>query len=152
MVSRRDFIKTSGALSAGMMLGARWQVAHAYSQSGNLANFVAPLRDVTAGGIPVATSDGPINYATGTAAHYSVTLEQFEDQLHPALPNPTRVWGYRASNTRAGANKHLGAIIVANRDAPVQITATNALPPAHIIPVDRTIMGAGGPAMGEPDN
>lgn len=148
MVDRREFIKTSVALGAGVMLGAKWQPVWAYSHSPALAKFVAPLRDVTAGGIPVATSDGVV----GTAAHYSLTLEQFTDQLHPNLPNPTRLWGYRPNNIGAGTNKHLGGIIVANRGTPVQITATNVLPPDHIIPVDRTIMGAGGASVGEPDN
>ncbi len=101
-----------------------------------------PLRDVTAGGIPLAASDGVINYATGAATHYSISIEQFEDQLHPNLPNPTRLWGYRASNIGAGANRHLGSIIAVKRGTPVQITATNNLPGAHILPVDSTIMGA----------
>ncbi|MFZ4649532.1 MAG: multicopper oxidase family protein [Rubrivivax sp.] len=48
-----------------------------------------------------------------------------------------------------GANKHLGGIIVANRGTPVQFTATNALPSTHIIPVDKTIMGA---EPGQPEN
>ena len=146
MVDRREFIKTSAPLGAGVMLGTKWQQAWAYSQSPNLAKFVAPMRDVTLGGIPVAASDG-VTYSGAT--HYSITLEQFEDQLHPSLPNPTRLWGYRASNTAAGTNRHLGSIIVASRGTPVQITATNTLPRNHIIPVDHSIMGA---EVGQPEN
>ena len=139
MVDRRDFIKASTALGAGALFGAHWQTVWAYSQSQALAKFVAPMRDVTAGGIPVAASDGA---GLGGAQHYSLTLEQFTDQLHPSLPNPTRLWGYRPSNVASGANRHLGGIIVANRGTAVQITATNALPPTHIIPVDHKIPGA----------
>ena len=145
MVHRREFIKTSAALGAGVMLGAKWQPVWAYSNSPGLAKFVAPMRDVTAGGIPVAASDGVV----GTATHYSLTLEQFTDQLHPSLPNLTRLWGYRPSNIASGLNKHLGGIIVANRGTAVQITATNSLPSSHIIPVDRTIPGA---EVGQPEN
>jgi spore coat protein A len=123
--------------------------AYAYSQSPGLAKFVAALRDVTAGGIPVAGSDGTVRHRNVRATHYSLTLEQFEDQLHPSLPNPTRLWGYRPSNIASGSNKHLGGIIVANRGTPVQITATNALPPNHIIPVDHTIPGA---ELGQAEN
>jgi len=139
MVDRRRFIKTSAAVGTTALFGAHWQHVWAYSQSQALAKFISPMRDVTAGGIPVAASDGA---GLSGAQHYSLTLEQFTDQLHPSLPNPTRLWGYRPSNIASGSNKHLGGIIVANRGTAVQITATNALPPSHIIPVDNTIMGA----------
>lgn len=139
MLHRRDFMKASTALGAAALFGTHGQPAWAYSQSQALAKFVAPMRDVTAGGVPVAGTDG---VGLNGATHYSLTLEQFEDQLHPSLPNPTRLWGYRPSNVLSGSNKHLGGIIVAGRGTPVQITATNALPPTHIIPVDKTIMGA----------
>ena len=49
----------------------------------------------------------------------------------------------------SGSAKHLGGIIVANRGTAVQITVTNALPPTHIIPVDRTLTGA---EVGQPEN
>jgi spore coat protein A len=77
-----------------------------------------------------------------TANHYSLNLEQFEDQLHPGLPNPTRLWGYRPGNVGAGTNRHLAGVFVAQRGSPIQVTATNALPSQHILPVDATIMGA----------
>lgn len=148
-MKRRKFLQTSAAAAAGTAaLLTMKRLGFAYSQSPGLAKFVAPMRDVTAGGIPIAASDGVL---LNGAQHYSLTLEQFTDQLHPSLPNPTRLWGYRPSNIVSGSNRHLGGIIVANRGTPVQITATNALPPNHIIPVDRTIMGAGGPPL-EPDN
>jgi anaerobic selenocysteine-containing dehydrogenase len=35
MVDRREFIKTSAALGAGVMLGTKWQQVWAYSQSPN---------------------------------------------------------------------------------------------------------------------
>ncbi len=66
------------------------------------------------------------------ATHYSIDIGQFEDQLHPDLPNATRLWGYGQ-----GANwRHLGGIIATKRGDPVQITFRNTLPPTHIIPVD----------------
>jgi spore coat protein A len=127
-------------------MGVPWRTAGAVAPSPGLAKFIQPLRDVGGAGIPVAVSDGMV----GTAVHYSIALEQFEDQLHPQLPNPTRLWGYRASNIAAGQNRHLGSVIVANRGTPVQITATNTLPAQHILPVDPSIMGA--PAPGQPAN
>lgn len=147
MVGRREFLKTS-TLGTLAVSGASWRPVWAYSQSQALAKFVAPMRDVTAGGIPVATSHF-VSGAPHAVQHYSLTLEQFDDQLHPGLPNPTRLWGYRPSNVAAGSNKHLGGIIVARRATPVQITATNSLPPTHILPIDKTIAGA---ETGQPEN
>jgi spore coat protein A len=67
-------------------------------------------------------------------------IAQFSDQLHPDLPNPTRLWGFGQGPT-AGF-RHLGGIIAAKRNDPVQITFRNKLPATHILPVDRTIMGS----------
>ena len=145
MTDRRQFIKAGASLGAGALLGSHWGMSWGYAPSPNLPKFVQPLRDVGgANGIPVAASDG----MRGSAVHYSLSLEQFEDQLHPQLPNATRLWGYRPSNAAAG--KHLGGVIVAQRGTPVQITATNTLPAKHILPVDATIMGA--PMAGSPAN
>ncbi|MEJ8834942.1 multicopper oxidase family protein [Ramlibacter sp. AN1133] len=147
MPDRRRFLQAGTALGAGVMFGAHWKSAWAYAPSPNLAKFIQPLRDVGGpNGIPVAASDG----VSGSAVHYSIALEQFQDQLHPQLPNATRLWGYRPSNVATGAARHLGGVIVAQRGTPVRITATNSLPAQHILPVDATIMGA--PAAGQPAN
>ena len=115
-ISRRQFLKKTGyaglAMGASTFLPWRFAVrdAYAYSSSPTLAKFVEALRDV--GGIPVAASDGLPGL--GGAVHYSLTLEEFTDQLHPGLPvTGTRLWGYRPSNVVSGSNKHLGGIIVA---------------------------------------
>ena len=144
MANRREFVKATASLGAGALLGGAWHPARAEeSISPQLAKFIQPLRGVGgAGGIPLAGSDGTRTRAGITAIHYSLRLEQFEDQLHPDLPAPTRLWGYRPSNVAAGSNRHLGGIFITQRGTPVQITATNALPPAHILPVDKSIMGA----------
>ena len=150
MFDRRQFIKAGASLGVGALLSGRWQSAWAYAQSPQLAKFIQPLRGIGgADGIPVAASDGTLVRGGVSVTHYSIRMEQFEDQLHPQLANPTRLWGYRPSIASGGA-RHLGGVIVANRGAPIQITATNGLPPAHILPVDSTIMGA--PARGQPAN
>jgi len=142
MSNRRDFVKAVAAMSTGALLGGKWQSAWASNRSPRLAKFIQPLRGVGSGGIPLAASDGTRTRAGITAVHYSLSMEQFEDQLHPSLPNPTRLWGYRPSNISAGGMRHLGGIVVAQRGVPVQVTATNALPATHILPVDASIMGA----------
>jgi spore coat protein A len=60
--------------------------------------------------------------------------------MHPALPKATTLWGYAEASTNNF--KHLGPIIVAQRNVPVRLRMKNTLPPTHIIPVDTTIPGA----------
>jgi spore coat protein A len=142
MSNRRDFVKAVAAMSTGALLGGKWPSAWASNRSPRLAKFIQPLRGVGSGGIPLAASDGTRTRAGITAVHYSISMVQYEDQLHPDLPNPTRLWGYRPANIAAGDMRHLGGIVVAQRGEPVQVTATNALPATHILPVDASIMGA----------
>jgi spore coat protein A len=143
-ISRRQFLK--GSMMAGAYLAAggtgallRPRRAYAFSQSPNLQKFMQSLRNPLTGGIPLAASDGKRIWGTKVANHYTMGISQFTDQLHPKLP-PTKLWGYGQGST--SGYRHLGGIIVANRDAPVQITFQNNLPSSHIIPVDTTIPGA----------
>lgn len=142
MSDRRQFMKATATLGAVALLAGKWQWVWAFSQSPHLPKFTQPLRDVGGGGIPLAASDGTRLRAGITANHYSLNLEQFEDQLHPSLPNATRLWGYRPGNVTAGSNRHLGGVFIAQRGTPIQVTATNALPSRHILPVDTSIIGA----------
>jgi spore coat protein A len=104
------------------------------------------------GDIPVAAADPPASnpgWWQPGVTHYTIDIGQFEDQLHPDLPNPTRLWGYGQgwSDSNPNWTKHLGGIIAAPRGTPVQITFRNHLPPTHILPVDNTIMGVAGNQM-----
>jgi spore coat protein A, manganese oxidase len=142
MTTRRVFIRGAGAAGAAFVIGTRARFAGA-SQDLRLAKFVQPMREVgQAGGIPVAASDGMRFWGAVNGQHYAIALEQFEDRLHPGLPAATRLWGYRPGNVAAGSSRHLGGVIVAEHGVPVQVTATNRLPPAHILPVDASVMGA----------
>jgi len=139
MISRRDFLKVSGAsvLSLYAVSHSKFSLhAQAMAQSAHLKKFIQPMRGV--GEIPVAASDGTRTWGSVTATHYTIDIQQFKDQLHPDLPNPTRLRGFGQN----GNFKHLGGIIAAKRDEPVQITFRNKLPGSHILPIDRTIMGA----------
>jgi spore coat protein A len=136
--TRRQFI--AGAVATGAALSVPWYfdtgTAFAFYQSQGLKKFIQPLRGVGPGGIPVAATDGsaPVTGVT----HYSFTIGQFTDQLHPSL-GPTTLWGYNPAVALGGGTqpqKHLGGIIVANRGTPIQLTFTNKLPSKHILPVD----------------
>ena len=144
MFTRRQFLKIGAATAAGVALTKLphlESVAYAFSQSANLRKFIEPMRRPGAG-IPLAASDGTRTWGSVTATHYTIDIADFTDQLHPNLPNPTRLRGFGQN----GDFRHLGGIIAAKRDEPVQITFRNNLTGHLPLPIDRTIMGA------EPEN
>jgi spore coat protein A, manganese oxidase len=142
-VTRRQVLKAAGV--AGAALAVPWEMvvaqrsrrAFAFYQSMGLQKFVQPLRGVGPGGIPVAVPDLFRAPVTGVA-HYSISIGQFTDRLHPEL-HPTTLWGYNPARHLGGGTqlqKHLGGIIVAQRGVPIQVTFNNNLPAKHILPVD----------------
>jgi spore coat protein A len=138
-VTRRQLLKGLAVGTAAVTLPLKFGVRQAHAvviNSPSLAKWVQSLRGLGGSGIPVAVSDGPGSVAG--SVHYSIGIEQFTDQLHPQLGGTT-LWGY----TVTGQPKHhLGGVIVAARGTPVEITFTNTLPAAHILPVDVTIPDA----------
>lgn len=148
MVDRREFIRTSAAIGAGVMLGGKWEFAQAFYQSQpTIPLFGTALRGVGPGGIPVAGSDGTSSWG---ATHYTIDVQQYQDQILPtSFGYQTTLWGYHPANPLGGgaqAQRHLGGIIVGQKGQPIQITFNNKLPyltqSQHIIPNDLTIMGA----------
>jgi spore coat protein A, manganese oxidase len=138
-ITRRRFLADTAAAGAALVVPwyADSEMAFAFSQSPALRKFVGPLRGIGPGGIPVAAPDDFPAPVTGVT-HYSISMTQFEDQLHPDL-GPTTLWGYKPAVTLGGENqpqRHLGGIIIAHHNEPLQITFTNALPARHIIPID----------------
>src|SRR6266568_8533305 len=116
------------------------RAALAFYQSTGLQKFVQPLRGIGPEGIPVAAPDAFAAPVTG-GAHYSLTIAQFTDQLHPHL-GPTKLWGYHPVVPLAGGaqpQRHLGGIFLVQRGKPIQLTVTNRLPPKHILPVDTSV-------------
>lgn len=119
--------------------------------------------------LPVAVPD--ITTYPGSD-YYEIELRQYTEQMHTDLP-PTTLRGYvqvnNGTNTAActdpslnlanpctGANntvapapgpRHLGPIIVAQKDRPVRVKFINKLPTGAggnlFIPVDQTVMGSG---------
>ncbi|HEX8993187.1 MAG TPA: multicopper oxidase domain-containing protein [Anaerolineales bacterium] len=142
MLTRRQFLKLSAAAGASLALSGKFAfdapVAQAFYQSTALQKFVQPLRGVGPGGIPVALPDGTTAPVTG-AVHYTFKIGQYQDTLHPYLGGKTTLWGYSPSAALGEGpypTRHLGGIVVAQKGVPIQLTFTNNLPPAHILPVD----------------
>ena len=138
--SRRQFLVGTMAAGATLAVPLYFDTRRAfafYQSPSGLKKFIQPLRGVGPGGIPVAAPDAFSAPVTGVN-HYSLTIAQFTDQLHPHL-GPTKLWGYNPVvplGDGAQHQRHLGGIIVAQRGVPIQITFTNKLPPKHILPVD----------------
>jgi FtsP/CotA-like multicopper oxidase with cupredoxin domain len=114
--------------------------------TGGIKKFVDPLPNLPIG-VPDQTTFLGSDY-------YEIELGQYSQKMH--RPPPTRLRGYRQTNTTGPANQfqYLGPVIVAQRDRAVRIKFTNKLPTGAggnlFIPVDTTLPGAGlGPMTGE---
>ena len=150
-LTRRDFIRTTAAGGAGLLVAGMPRRAWAFYQSPGLPLFGTTLRGVGPGGIPVAAADALPAPVTGVT-HYSIDINQFSDQICPAASGlgPTTLWGYHPVNPLGGGpqvQKHLGGIIVGTRGRPIQITFRNNLSGVngvnrHILPNDLSIPGA----------
>src|SRR5438552_18578695 len=147
MSTRRQFIKDSIAAGAGLAIfgGFGSEKAWAFYQTTPQTTplWRTAFLGVGPAGLPIAAQD-PFSAPVTGVTHYTLGIQQFTDQLHPTL-GPTTLWGYNPAFPLGGGSqlqKHLGGIIVAQKNVPIQITFNNNLPPTHIIPVDTTIEGA----------
>ncbi len=152
MQTRRTFIKNTVAAGAGLaalrMFGPGKAWAFYQTPNNTTPLWRTAFRGVGPGGIPVAAPDAFAAPITGVT-HYTFNVNQFSDQIHPKL-GATALWGYHPANPLGGLvnglpqpQKHLGGIIVAQKNVPIQLTFNNNLPGTHIIPVDTSIPGAG---------
>jgi hypothetical protein len=108
-------------------MAGRGPPAAAFSQSDRLRKFIQPLRGVGGTGIPLAQPDTVTQpWWQPGVTHYTIDIRQFADQLHPDLPNPTRLWGFGQGPTPTF--RHLGGIIAVKRGTPVQVTFRNHCP------------------------
>ncbi len=140
MPTRREFLKTTIVAGTALALfrgseGKIWALC-AEPQAAQVCR--AACRALARNGIPVATPTA--NSAYPDADFYELSAQQFTQQMHPDLPNPTHLWGYVDMATNKSG--YLGPIIVAQRQKPVVIRMHNNLPDKHILPVDTSIMGS----------
>lgn len=143
-LSRRRFLQAGVGVGAslalpGGLLASDVHVA-GFPHSPSLRKFIQPLRGVGGTGIPVMQPDTSAKaWWQPGVTHYTIDIAAYTDQLHPQMP-PTRLLGFGQGNV--SGFRHLGGIIAVKRGTPVQITFRNKLPARHILPIDRTIMGA----------
>ncbi|MGO9690206.1 MAG: multicopper oxidase family protein [Syntrophobacteraceae bacterium] len=116
----------------------------AFYQSPQIPLYSTTLRGIGPDEIPVAAPD-PFPAPVTRVTHYTINIRQFQDQIVPTSTGlgPTTLWGYYpAVPLFPGPQKQLGGIIVGKKGVPIQITFTNDLPNASLIPIDTTIPGA----------
>ena len=97
MITRRDFLKLSGAGIAALFAATRAKSllrARAYQSSG-LSKFAQPLRGVfplDPNGIPVAVPDGTRRWGRNVAQHYTIDINQYtETASRPRSHHPARL-------------------------------------------------------------
>jgi spore coat protein A len=73
--------------------------------------------------LPVPGPATPVSGMSGQAATYTITMKEFQQQLHSELPNPTTVWGY---DDGTGPSTP-GPLIEARTDQPVTVNWINDL-------------------------
>ncbi len=139
-MKRRTFLRWSAI--GGAMVAIRPGWAWAYAQSPrNLRKFIQALPGLGPTGIPVAVPDTATSPGVDT---YRMVAGEYEQGFHPDLL-PSRLWGYAdVTAGQAPNHRYLGGVIVAQKNRPVRLVMTNALPTTHPLPVDTTIMGAEG--------
>jgi FtsP/CotA-like multicopper oxidase with cupredoxin domain len=174
MTSRRDFIRYTVVLGAGLFLTARLkpsQVAHAQSGPGHshhggirriatnpaLQALVLDPTTITKYAtqlvIPPAMPNapkpkgikGPKNFD-----YYQISVQQFSQQILPPPFGPTVVWSY-GSAAHAGTHNYPAFTIEAKANKPVRVQWINGLVGAdgaflpHLLPVDQTLHWANPP-------
>ena len=150
MVSRREFLKRSALVGAGLALPLKLKAylppVFTIYNSGPLQKFIQPLRQVGTDILIAKPDQVKQDWWQPGVTHYTIDIGQFEDKLHPDLPNATRLWGFGQGFDPLNPNwsRHLNGVIATKRGSPVQITFRNHLPADHILPVDTSIMGGDG--------
>jgi spore coat protein A, manganese oxidase len=147
MATRRDFLKLTALASAacGFSSCGTGSIpfpsgagpAKIFSQSPRLRKFISPLPGLGTG-IPLASATTSASFPGVDLYNFSAV--QYQQLMHPDLPNPTTLWGYQDQAT--GKAAYLGPVIAAQRGRPVMIRMKNGLPSKHPLPVDTTLMGA----------
>jgi spore coat protein A len=129
MITRREFLKSSLVVSAGLL--APWPLITPHTRSiprldpESIAKFIDPL--------PIPPVLQPDTTTFPGTDYYQVAMTQFNQQLHRDF-GPTMLWGYQSTFP--------GPTIEGRRGRPVKVRWTNNLPTAHFLPIDHAIYGA----------
>jgi spore coat protein A, manganese oxidase len=159
MISRRDFLKLSGAGVLSLFtathgkftLRAQAQIPGGTLDPAEVLKYQTPLLIP-----PVMSKAGTIKTRKGkNADYYEISMKQFTQQILPAGYPATTVWGYgaiTASNRRALLVHNAPSLTIeAQAGRPVRVKWINDLKDAtgnylpHLLPVDPTLHWANPP-------
>jgi len=151
-ITRRDFLRGTGALVGACTFADAWRMAHASTPMAmpartsaamlaapkvplinptSLVRFVDPLPVPS---IARATSQRKHpSYPNRTLSCYRMEMRECKVSLHRDIL-PTKLWGYNG--------QFPGPTIEARRGEPLLVEWINALPSKHFLPIDRTLHGA----------
>ncbi|HLF73718.1 MAG TPA: multicopper oxidase [Anaerolineales bacterium] len=163
MISRRDFLKLSGAGVLSLYAASRGKfLPRAFAQipggtldPSDVTKYVTPLLIP-----PVMPKAGIVTQRGRAIDYYEISMRQFAEQILPAGMPATTVWGYGAvkSASKNGLLLHNAPslTIEARANAPVRIKWINELVDAsgnylpHLLPVDPTLHWANPPQGSDP--
>ena len=159
MISRRDFLKVSGAGILSLYAASRGKYilrAKAAIPGGTLDPLAVPKYVTPMLIPPVMPKAGTINVKGGKQAdYYEISMKQFSEQILPAGLPTTTVWGYGAvkSASKKGLLLHHAPslTIEAQVNRPVRVKWINDLKDGsgnylpHLLPVDQTLHWANPP-------
>jgi spore coat protein A, manganese oxidase len=159
MITRRDFIKLTGATTVGWYVATQFgyvQRAIAQIPGGTLDPSSVPKYQTPLLIPPVMPRAGTITLPGGKPAdYYEISMKQLSEQILPSGFPPTTVWGYGAVRGQ-GRNPLLihhapSLTIEAQWKRPVRIKWINDLTDdnghylPHLLPVDQTLHWANPP-------
>jgi len=159
MISRRDFLKLSGAGLLSLYAASRGKFtlyAQAQIPGGTLDPISVPKYQTPMLIPPVMPRAGTIKNKGGkNADYYEISMKQFNQQILPAGMPATAVWGYGAvaSASKRGLLLHNAPSLTIEADytRPVRVKWINDLKDAngnylpHLLPVDQTLHWANPP-------
>ncbi|HKZ75757.1 MAG TPA: bilirubin oxidase, partial [Actinomycetota bacterium] len=159
MISRRDFLRLTGASTVGWFVATRFgyvQRAMAQVPGGTLDPLVVPKYETPLLIPPVMPRAGTLILQGGKPAdYYEISMKQFSEQILPNGLPATTVWGYGAVRGQ-GRNPLLihnapSLTIEARWKRPVRVKWINDLKDEdrnflpHLLPVDPTLHWANPP-------
>ena len=158
MISRRDFLKLTGAGMLSLYTATRGKFAlraKAQIPGGTLDPELVPKYQTALLIPPVMPKAGTVRQRGRVVDYYEISVKQFAEQILPAGMPATPVWGYGAVKSASPNGLLLhnapSLTIETQADVPVRIKWINELVDAngnylpHLLPVDQTLHWANPP-------
>jgi hypothetical protein len=161
MISRRDFLKISGAGVLSLYAASRGKFQRVFAlpiPGGTLDPLAVPKYQTPMLIPPVMPKAGIITQKGQAIDYYEISMRQFAEQILPAGLPTTTVWGYGAVKAASPNGLLLhnapSLTIEAQANVPVRVKWINELVDAdgnflpHLLPVDPTLHWANPPGGG----